>query len=265
MATQSDNFLVITELQNQLIKLAVPIERKQRDRQATLDKLQKKTQGFPLSLFLMALFFAGISEILSIFDAGWVTSWILAIILWFVKMKIDTVMRNANSLSALKTKLESEFVMLRQKLSQAAIQSGRSRLLGGVTQKSRDDFNKQASQSFQSYTNRFIKDLAIFQGIELIPVVDAIVPGYFGQVAKVFLDHRKERMRAFPVLMECRSLTRSIKQLEDFELELQQLPILEALNQLENEPEAETMPAEPALSREELSENYAGLMPSLAT
>jgi hypothetical protein len=153
---------------------------------------------------------AGIADVLSIFDLGWVISWLIPAITWALSRRIHAMGKAEESIRTSADRLHREIVVLRQRLRPLLTAQGNMPLLTS-------SIPTVSAQGGGSYWTVFIRDTIITQLIELIPVVD-MLPLYLGQVAKMVIDQNIAYQKIAKSLDQYKNLFQLANNLEQFEI-----------------------------------------------
>lgn len=231
MATRNDNVRAIS---TRFTRAQDSYRINSSKRRRTLAKLRKELKKTFIMVTLSALFIAALADLLSIVDLGWIVSWIIPGIVLFMARRITGINQGADHVIAYRKQAQRQLKVLRNRLRPALVATRNARLAAGQTN---EDLGAQA----HSYVMTFIRDTAIAQLLELVPVLD-ILPIYLGQVCKVIIDQNIAYQKAMKLIPKYEQALGSIDQLERFEVAFlaQQLELaLQKYEQSEREVEME--------------------------
>src|ERR1044071_5540299 len=76
---------------NQLQRAAADYDRRRREREQRYERLKSQAKKTFLLVVIFALWIAAVADILSITDVGWVVSWIIPIVSWFIVRRISAI------------------------------------------------------------------------------------------------------------------------------------------------------------------------------
>lgn len=176
-------------------------EQRQEERK-TLSKDIRKT--FFL-IIISAVAIAGIADLLSLADLGWIVSWVIPAITWFLARRIRTIEKGSESIAKATQRAERQLTILQQRLRPVfGSRVGGSRI--GI-----------AFAQARSYMVTYIRDTIIAQLLELIPVVD-MLPLYLGQVIKMVVEQNIAYQKALKLMPVYDQLITDIDRLERMEL-----------------------------------------------
>lgn len=158
-----------------------------------------------------ALFIAAVADLLSIVDTGWVVSWIIPIISWFMVRRINSIMKSSALIAKATNRISREVVLARQRVMQILPPAERGRVAVS-------EHVSAVSEQAKNYVRTWIRDTVITQLIELIPLVD-MLPLYLGQVVKMIVNQNIEYQKVRKLMPAYeRALTR-VGELERMEIE----------------------------------------------
>ncbi len=186
---------------------------RQEEREQTYARLKGQAKKTFILIVIFALLIAAVADILSIVDLGWLISWFLPIVCWFMVRRINGINRSVQQIKNAQWAALGDLRLLRQQLRPALVASGQMQLF--LTAES-----LEIRQAARNYVATFIRDEVITQLIELIPGVD-ILPLYLAEVVKVIIDQRRAYRRAKEVLVPYRKILDLVTQLEQFDLQYQ--------------------------------------------
>ncbi len=159
-------------------------ESRQSGRRERLSKIKKNAQTTALTAIVIIFLVAGVCDLLSIIDLGWVLSWLFSILMWMlIKNRIGLMHKSIEEAEKFSEELSRD---LRVLAPQAVLP-------------------ETTSKKLSSYTKIFIRDTIITQLIELIPVID-ILPFYIGQLVKALVDQKKYRLEAQRAVSHCEEI-----------------------------------------------------------
>lgn len=182
--------------------------RNHRDRQKQLAELRRGIKKTMFIIALSALLIATLADILSIFDIGWVVSWAIPPICWVIVRRITQINKNGDAIVKAHTSAQRQLVVLCQRLHVAP------------------SAVNVVSWKAKSYVGTFVRDTAITQLFELIPILDWL-PTYIGQVVKVIIDQNRAYKQANILIPALERIFQTIEKLEQLELQYQARQITE--------------------------------------
>ena len=180
-------------------------------RDTEYQSLKRGIRNAALVIVIIALSLAALCDILSVFDLGWIVSWTIPVVAWFITRRINGILHTSTRARQAMQRLQQEERVVRQRLIQALPTKERSLLPQRAPQ-------LVISSAATSYVARFIRDTFVVQGIELIPIVD-ILPLYLGQVVKMIIDQRREARKAHTLLAQYTQVRISLEALEHIEIQ----------------------------------------------
>ncbi len=174
-------------------------------------KLANNIKKTILIVFVAALFVATLADILSFFDFGWVVSWAIPMIVWFMVRRVTAINKGGDAIVGVHATARRQLTLLQQRLRPALQSSGNIRLLVST---------KVEGMAFagKSYVSTFVRDTIITQLIELIPIID-VLPLYIGQVIKVFVDQNIAYQKVKKLMPHLEHVHQQIDRLEQFEIQ----------------------------------------------
>lgn len=185
-------------------------ERAQKDREQQYQALKARARKTMILVAVAALFVAGVADILSLLDFGWVVSWSIPLITWTIVRRIGVMDRSVQAISEAQNTALQKAKVMRQRLRPQLAAQGKLRLFISIE-------SLEAKQVVRSYVSAFIRDTVITQIAELIPVVDWL-PLYLGQVVKLMIDERRAYRQTQDALQSYRQALDLLAQLELFEV-----------------------------------------------
>jgi hypothetical protein len=203
-----------------LEKAARLYARRQQEREKTYARLKSQARKTFFLVIALALLVAGIADVLSIIDLGWVVSWLIPIISWFIVRRISAINQSVDHIKSAQQDALKELRIMRQRLRPALLASNQYQLFATAE-------TLEIRQAVGSYARTFFRDTIITQLVELIPGID-VLPMYLGQVVKVINDQRKAYHTAQEVLVPYRQTLDLLLQLEHFEVQGVAQPALAA-------------------------------------
>lgn len=189
------------------------------------------------------LLIAAFCDLLSIVDAGWVVSWTIPIISWFMVRRINSIMKSSELIAKATNRLAREAALARQRVMQILPPTERGRVAAS-------ERVSAVSEQAKSYVRTWIRDSVITQLIELVPVVD-ILPLYLGQVVKMIINQNIEYQKVKKLMPAYESILARTDALERMEIEQLERLVLTLLGDRTGtqprtpEPSADRVPAQP--------------------
>jgi len=185
-------------------------QQRQLERNQASARLVGQTKKAFILITVAALSIAALADILSIIDAGWVISWSLPLVTWFIVRRINAMNRSVQNIATAQEPLLREIALIRQRSGSALVGRGRNDLL---------TLNPPViTPSLGSYALTFMRDQVISQALECIPIIDWL-PMYLGEVVKIIFDQRRAYRRAQAALIPYRQTLELLDRLERFELD----------------------------------------------
>ncbi len=162
----------------------VVADRSGKRRSAELAAIRRNIKKTGWLVVVCVVFLAAIADLLSLADLGWVVSWTIPIVSWFMVRRINGIMKSSERIANATNALVRETAIIRQRVLQLLPPAERGKLIatervGVISEKAR------------SYVRTWIRDSVITQLIELIPVVD-MLPLYLGQIVKMIVNQNIE-------------------------------------------------------------------------
>lgn len=142
---------------------------------------------------------AGIADLLSLIDVGWVASWLIPIVSWFIVRRVTGMRTVTSDIAGAQQEATHQIRILRQRL--------------GMASSDLPSLNEQA----KSYVVTFVSTQLVAQSLELIPVLDWL-PMYLGSVVKILFDQHKAYRTAQAALALHRQTLDALIQLEEAEV-----------------------------------------------
>ena len=194
-------------------RLTITYGRQSEGREKTYIRLSRQAKKAALLIVVVALIVAGLADILSIIDFGWLVSWSLPILTWFIVRRIRKINHSVDLIKTAQQAALAELRLLRQRLRPALASTGRAQLFVAAD-------SLAIKMATTSYIRTFVRDQIIAQVVELIPVVD-ILPLYLGSVVKILIDQRKAYRQAKEALGPYRQTLDLLARLEQFDIQYQ--------------------------------------------
>lgn len=186
-------------------------ERVRREREEVYTTLQSQAKKTMLLVAIGALAVAGLADLLSIIDIGWVISWTIPMVTWMIVRRVGTIDRSVQAIAIAQQQALTQLRLLRQRLRPQLAASGRLHVFIAAE-------SLQITHAARSYVSTFIRDTFLTQITELVPVLNWL-PLYVGQVVKLMIDERTSYRRARAILVPYRQTLDLLTQLELFEIE----------------------------------------------
>lgn len=209
----------IRGLADRLRSLVSDNKRKSGERAKEFAAIQKAIKRSFIGITGLALYIAIVADILSIFDAGWIISWAIPIVLFFVARRIGTINKGAERAQKAYAATVRELQLINQRLGGIPGQQRRPVLAG---------LAEQLQGKVGPYMTRFILETAGIQGFELIPILDWL-PAYTGGVVKVAIDQYNAYKKAQRMLPPLQTAFARLEQLEAEEVAALETQLREAL------------------------------------
>lgn len=168
---------------------------------------------------------AGVSDILSVADLGWMTSWIIPIVSWFMVRSINRINSRSDNIAAAVDIIQQQAQLMTQRLRPMLAASGNTQLLAQV-------HVTAVRAKASSYVRTFIRDTIITQLLELIPFVD-MLPFYLGQVAKVIIDQNVAYQKAIRLMPQYDQAAQLLTTLERAEIEQYRRQAIQVITRLQ--------------------------------
>ncbi|MCC6934496.1 MAG: hypothetical protein IT406_02285 [Candidatus Yanofskybacteria bacterium] len=194
-------------------------KRKSEDRTKEFDAIRRSIKRSFIGITGLALYIAISADILSIFDAGWIISWAIPIVLFFVARRIGAINKGAERAQKAYAATLRELQLINQRLGTIPGQQQRP-VLAGLTE--------QLQGKVGQYMTRFVLETAGIQGFELIPILDWL-PAYTGGVVKVAIDQYNAYQKAQRMLPPLQEAFARLEQLETEEVAALEAQLSEAL------------------------------------
>jgi hypothetical protein len=192
---------------------SVAHERAAKARREEHEAIRRNIKKTGLLVLGCAITIAVAADILSIVAAGWIISWIIPFISWFMVRRINSIMKSSELIAKATNRLNREATIVRQRVLQVLPAEERARL-------ALSEHVGAVSERAKTYVRTWIRDTIIAQLIELIPVVD-ILPLYLGQVIKMVINQNIEYQKVKKLMP---AYERALAQVEGFErMEVEQL------------------------------------------
>ena len=190
-------------------------------RQEEQNSILRDVQKTGFTLLAVILFIAGVADLLSIADLGWLISWLIPLTSWIMVRRINAIRKVPQKISGVAERLYRQQDIVRQRLT-PLLRPQEQALL--ATYLRRDEILTNT----KSYVTTFIRDTIIVQLVELIPGVDAVLPMYLAGVVKLILNQNAEYQKAQLVIAPYQKLLDTVTSLERLEIEKlsQQLTLL---------------------------------------
>jgi hypothetical protein len=199
----------------QVLSLTQSANMRQAQRREKYDKIKRDIRTTSLVVIIVIAVIVGISDLLSIIDLGWITSWLSTLLMWlFLKNRISAIEKATENMGEFAKELSKEL---------AAIAPGTS-------------LGDSPSVAKASYTHIFLRDTIITQVIELVPGID-ILPFYLGQFMKTLIDQQKRRKMAQDIINYCGQLIDSLDAAENAKTEQVVAPIYEHIIEINKDME----------------------------
>ncbi|OGN28315.1 MAG: hypothetical protein A2941_02150 [Candidatus Yanofskybacteria bacterium RIFCSPLOWO2_01_FULL_49_17] len=159
------------------------IDIRQRERRERFERINKGVRTTSLAAVFIVFLIAGVSDLLSLIDLGWITSWLFSLLMWtFIKNRISAIEKSSEEMGEFAQELEQD---LKTYALEANLEIVKSKP--------------------PSYGRIFIRDTIITQAIELVPVID-VLPFYLGQMVKALRDQQKIRRDAQKMVAYCEQM-----------------------------------------------------------
>lgn len=186
-------------------------ERNRAARAALEERLIATIKKTALIVFVSALFVAALADILSLVDFGWVVSWLIPMIVWFMVRRVTNINAGGDAIVAAHQAAKRQLTLLQQRLRPSLVSSRNLQLLAST---------KVEDLKFagRSYAATFVRDTIVTQLVELIPFVDWL-PLYIGQVVKVFVDQNIAYQKVRLLMPRLKHVHQQIERLELFEIQ----------------------------------------------
>ncbi len=160
------------------------VEFRQIRRRERFAKLEKNACTTGLVAIIVISLIAGVSDLLSIIDVGWITAWASSLLMGvFIKNRTNAIHKAVEAADEFSEELSRDLHIF---APDAVVP-------------------ETTSKKLSSYTKIFIRDTIIIQLVELIPIVD-ILPFYVGQVVKALIDQKRYREEAKRAISHCAQL-----------------------------------------------------------
>ena len=185
--------------------------RKSSEREQERVKFKNAIKKTAIIIVIFAVAVAAACDLLSLVDLGWIVSWIIPILSWFMVRRITAMMKTSGLITKAIGRLEREETIVRQRLAQ--ILPARQRAMLGI----RTSVGSLVAGA-QSYVSTWIRDTVITQLLELIPFVD-MLPFYLGQVVKMVINQNVEYQKVKKVMDPYERLLKNVDRLERLEVQ----------------------------------------------
>lgn len=212
-------------------------------------RFRRQTRRTNILIVLGALIIAAIADLLSIVDAGWLISWSIPLICFFVARRIDGINRAVASIHLASNRYDAESQALQERLGPALREPGAPSI---------PETPRLAPYRYRPYLRMFVVESVLVQGIELIPVID-VLPLYLGQVVRVVIKQYASNRSARMALRGYAQSVRALDRLRRFEVEYLLRKVeqqYQAAEYLRSELQASRVRAEPTTS--EPAPSYSG-------
>lgn len=197
-------------LAERINQLVVANQRGSERHQKEVQELTRMIKRTFILVGITALAIALVADILSIWDCGWIVSWLIPCFTFFMARRIKRINHGAQRIGEAQQRADREVVILQQRLQPALSTRQRSDLL-------QRSAVRQAVSVASSYITRYVVTELGTQGLELIPALDWL-PMYLGSVVKVMLDQYNAYQKARKLLPPLQKTLVIIEQLEAFEI-----------------------------------------------
>jgi len=182
----------------QALQATAEVSQRQLARRNEYEKIKKGVRKTAFIVFALILTVAGICDLLTIFDLGWLISWSLPILVgYFIVRRIERINDGSQKIVEKTSEIKEE---LRHLLGPSA------------------NISELKHPKFNSYIWTFIRDTIITQLVELIPFVDWL-PFYMGQVVKTYINMRTRYLATKKLLMQYETILGELEQAENLQVE----------------------------------------------
>ena len=202
----------------------VMTQRAATERQHEIQRIRSQIKKTMLLVFAVAFLVAGIADLLSIADLGWLADIVILPVTYVIAKRTTRINKGGDMAIAAQAVANKSITTLQQRLSSAIVEANRTDLSGALVSQRIANIGVR----FSSYMRNFVLVSFGVQGVELIPIIDWL-PCYIGQIAKLMFDqYQAYRISAqfIPPLQQAYAL---LEKLELFELETMSRPLEELI------------------------------------
>lgn len=208
----------------------VTTERNAAERQQELQRIRSQMKKTALFIFITALAIAGIADLLSIADLGWLADIVFVPVTYAIARRTLRINRGGDMAVAAQAAAHRNITVLQQRLRPAIVAGKRTDLSQALVGQQVANIGVR----FSSYMRQFVVLSVGVQITELIPILDWL-PFYIGQVVKMMTDQYKAYRMAAQVLSPLQRSYALLERLEAFEIETMNEPLAEYVNAYQDE------------------------------
>ncbi len=192
-------------------QLSVIYGRRQADRETRYAALGAQAKQAAMAVVITALIIAGLADILSLIDLGWLISWALPLVTWVIVRRIRAMDNSLDAVKSAHQDVITELRILRQRIGPSLSVSQSQAVMAATS--------FTVGNAAGSYVRTFVRDQIIAQLVELIPVID-ILPLYLGSVVKTLIDQRTAYRRVQEAMIPYRAALDLLDRLEALDVEI---------------------------------------------